>query len=71
LAGLLGRDSVCADGLVGGGVCGDGGGWSFFLTVIVSGSLLGGGVGVSLVGCSSGRFSKGDGEVLWVALLHG
>jgi hypothetical protein len=60
LAGILG--SVCADGLISGGVCGDGGGWSFFWAVMGSGSLLGGGVDVSLVGCCSGRFSKGDGE---------
>jgi hypothetical protein len=33
---------------------------------MVSGSLLGGGVGISLVGCSSGRFSKGDGKFSFV-----
>lgn len=29
---------------------------------MASGFLLGGGVGVSLVGCCRGRFSKGDGD---------
>jgi len=37
---------------------------------MVSGSLPGGGVGVSLVGCSTGRFSKGDGEVSFVGCSY-